>query len=267
VLKEYTIEKETYEFNKTFKSGGRYVEGNKVYGENLEERIQRTLEKDDRKVEDLIRKTMGMINMITPEVNTKDLISYIEKHAIYKELYKESFFYSIKTLQSKLYGDRETYIQNLLTLYTGNGSFADVYGYRTVELFAESGDPRCVEKLELAAKMERHYGIELEIGKFLVANGGEITEDVLEKALDYSHSRVRLWGAIKISEMKIKRLYPKLKDLYNQVLMAGRAETDISMALYNIEEFPYEIPPDGKPIPEDALPLEGKRRNIREYDY
>jgi hypothetical protein len=266
VLKEYTIEKETHSFNKTFKSGGRYVEGNKIYGETLEERIQRTLEKDDRTVEDLIRKTMGMINMITPEVNTKDLISYIEKHAIYKELYKESFFYSIKTLQSKLYGDRETYIQNLLTLYTGNGSFADVYGYRTVELFAESGDPRCVEKLELAAKMERHYGIELEIGKFLVANGGEITEDVLEKALDYSHSRVRLWGAIKISEMKIKRLYPKLRDLYNQVLMAGRSETDISMALYNIEEFPYEIPPDGKPIPEDALPLEGERRNIREYD-
>jgi hypothetical protein len=48
--------------------------------------------------------------------------------------------------------------------------------------------------------------------------------------------------------------------------MAGRAETDISMALYNIEEFPYEIPPDGKPILEDALSLEGKRQNIREYD-
>jgi hypothetical protein len=212
---------------------------------------------------------MGMINMITPEINTKELISYIEKHAIYKELYKESFFNALKTLQSKLYGDWETYIQNLLTLYTGNGSFADVYGYRTVELFAESGDPRCVEKLELAVKSgDSSYSSNLEIGKFLVANGGAITEDVMEKALDYSHDSVRIWGARKICEMKIKRLYPKVRDLYNRSILAGRAKSYIAAVLARtIKDFPYWIPPYGRPrcadksdctlIPEDALPLDG----------
>jgi hypothetical protein len=210
-----------------------------------------------------------VINVITPQIDTGNLISYMEKYEIHKEFERETGIMIIKTLQSKLYGDWETYIQNLLTLYD-RGSFADVYGYRTAELFAESGDPRCVEKLELATKRSNStlYRSYLEIGKFLVANGGAITEDVIEKALDYPHDRVRIWGAEKICEMKIKRLYPRVRDLYNRSLMIGHAKSYIVGVLARtIKDFPYWIPPYGqtrcgfegecKPIPEDALPLDG----------
>lgn len=271
VLREYTIEKETYDFNKNLESNRKYVEGNEVYGETLEERIQRRLEKDERKLNRLLQLTFIIVTRITAEINTNDLIAYITQHEIHKDLLSgyESIFKGLKTLQSKLYGDWETYIQNLLTLYDGGCSFADVYGYRTEELFAESGDPRCIEKLELAVKSgDSSYSSNLEIGKFLVANGGATTENVIEKALDYPHDRVRIWGAKKICEMKIKRLYPRVRDLYNRSLIVGSVKFYIAEVLARtIKDFPYWIPPYGqtkcgfegecRPIPEGALPLDG----------
>jgi hypothetical protein len=286
VLRKYTIEQETHNFNaivqhslvnasiqlspvyEGLSNKKKPVEGNRVHGETLEEWVQRILEKDERTVKALIGKTGMVINVITPQIDTGKLISYMEKYEIHKEFERETGIMIIKTLQSKLYGDWETYIQNLLTLYD-RGSFAGVYGYNTAKLFAESGDPRCVEKLELAVKSgDSSYSSNLEIGKFLVANGGAITEDVIEKALDYSHDRVRIWGAQKICEMRIKKLYPKVRDLYNWSIMAGRAKSYIVVVLAStIKDFPYWIPPYGQArcanesdctiIPEDALPLDG----------
>jgi hypothetical protein len=226
-----------------------------------EEERQRTIAGYFEK-EMLVGQSMSVLKYLCLYKDTGELIKMIKDNEL--QNYTRPVFYKEAAIAySRLYESRENYIRELID-----------EGYRSVKaiytipidpekrvsvalLMAETGDKRCLKVLEDVVKKDPIYDDYPKICEFVMEHNEEISETVLAKALDYDCDVVKGWAFLKIGYLKIRSLYPKMKEIYNLALEFGRAKQDFISRVCRPGMFPYKIAHpyyhnQCVPVPDDA---------------
>jgi hypothetical protein len=215
----------------------------------------------------LVGQSMSVLKYLCLYKDTGELIKMIKDNEL--QNYTRPIFYKEAIIAySRLYESRENYIRELID--EGYRSVKAIYTIpidpeRKVSagfLMAETGDKRSLEVLEKVAENGDFHNDFSKVCKFLIDHNEKISETTLAKALDYNCDVVKSWAFLKIGYLKIRSLYPKMKEIYNKAFEFGRAKLDFISSVCRSGMFPYKtIHPYYEhkciPVPDDAEIREG----------
>jgi len=198
-----------------------------------------------------LERTLALASFLSKSRNTKPIAEYLKSQQVSKRLSRSKGFLNFFLCHNFYHNfGSEAYMQSLLAFANHKkngfyffGGWADVPMVPT--LYSESGDPRCLEILQKAVVRHGEYSVYKHaqtILSFLIAEGGVVNDAVIHKGLSYPSDAIRLWAVKKVCNQRLRKHYPKLREIYNTAVYAGAKKAGFVMTIRSLPNFPYSLP-------------------------